>query len=89
MPKVKFGKTTVITESLFKRPMSSSSKRKPKKSILKKKHPLAGHVPRKDLQYWDIDRIGEFEIHSRDNKMICTHKGKRVSFNKVLLSNLY
>lgn len=49
---------------------------RPMKSILKKKHPLTGLVPRKQLKEWRKEVCGDFEMFFYKNQTVCTKGGK-------------
>lgn len=54
----------------------SKSRARPRKSILKKKHPLTGLVPRKQLKEWRKEVCGDFEMFFYKNQTVCTKGGK-------------
>ena len=49
---------------------------RPMKSILKKKHPLTGLVPRKQLKEWRKEVRGDCEMFFYKNQTVCTKGGK-------------
>lgn len=76
MPRVTFC-LTPANRPLTKTIGSKSSKAvpRPRKSILKKKHPLTGLVPRKQLKEWRKEVCGDFEMFFYKNQSVCTKDG--------------
>ena len=73
MPRVTFNETPIRKKT---RPGTPRPRTRPRKSILKKKHPLAGLVPRKQIKKWRKEVCGDFEMFFYENQSVMTKGGE-------------